>query len=108
MAQVSAVILLHTGSGPRHFDLIIGQGRRCPTLRIEPQGRQWQISWANPHRRWYLSYRGPVSGGRGRVQRAWSGPVSWSSDRILLPGCELQLRRKSVVPSRGLRKLLIA
>ncbi|MFB3893913.1 MAG: hypothetical protein ACE15C_18030 [Phycisphaerae bacterium] len=80
------VILLHTGHGPAHYDLMIENGPALAT---------WQFA-ANPlglvggyaeapavnelagrrlpdHRLAYLDYEGPVSGGRGEVKRVERG-----------------------------------
>lgn len=65
----AAAMLLHVGSGPRHHDLVLGGGARCPTLRLE--GRAWR--WQEPHRRRYLAVAGALGPGRGRIERCWRG-----------------------------------
>jgi len=73
------VVLHHTGHGSAHFDLLFedaddpGGGLttfRCP--RWPPAvGDAWEE--LPPHRRAYLTYEGPVSGGRGEVRRIDAG-----------------------------------
>ena len=81
-----AVLLAHDHPEP-HLDLIIAHGRRCPTLRIDARG----ATWAAPHRRHYLTYRGPVPGGRGRVAPVWRGWVVVTA-REVRP-CDAPVRR---------------
>ena len=77
-APLRFVVLHHTGLGEPHYDLM-----------LEPeQGANALLSWRIPawplqegapltrlpsHRRAYLDYEGPVSGGRGHVQRVAAG-----------------------------------
>lgn len=71
------VVLHHTGVEQSHFDLLIEHG---------PDGllAAWRCAqWPPPagaafeplpdHRRIYLDYQGPISGGRGEVRRVASG-----------------------------------
>lgn len=106
MQRAPAALLCHRGAGPLHFDLIIGRGRRCPTLRLAIARRELQLSWSQPHRRHYLTYRGPVSGGRGVVVRRWYGRVRWTRDLVDMGLFRLQLKRLSVVPTARLQTLL--
>ena len=106
MQRAPAALLCHRGSGPVHFDLILGRGRRCPTLRLERVRRQLRLSWSAPHRRYYLSYSGPVSGGRGVVARRWYGDVRWTRDWVDMGLFRLHLKRLSVVPTVRLQTLL--
>lgn len=71
------VVLLHEGFGQAHYDIM---------LELEPGAKL--ATWQSPawpitartvtrrlpdHRREYLEYEGPVSGGRGRVRRISGG-----------------------------------
>jgi hypothetical protein len=106
MQRALAALLCHRGAGPLHFDLIIGHGRRCPTLRLAVAKRDLRMSWSAPHRRHYLTYRGPVSGGRGVVARRWYGTVRWNRVLVEMGPFRLQLKRLSVVPTSRLQTLL--
>jgi hypothetical protein len=85
--QVRYVVLHHAGFGVTHFDLMI---------ETEP-GAERLLTWRTPvwplvvgtkltplgeHRREYLDYEGPISGGRGIVQRIASGccEISFEGD----------------------------
>ncbi len=108
MRHHQAAIIGHVGYGPRHADVIIGAGRRCPTIHLECRGRRIAWSWTQPHRRHYLTFAGPVSGQRGVVFRLWYGQVHWTPWRIHGVGLDLQVGRKSVVPKGVWRKLRIS
>src|SRR5262245_20434688 len=65
------VILDHDYPFP-HLDFMIEWGERLRTWRLlgEPApGRTLSAAAIGDHRKDYLDYTGPVSGGRGRVQR---------------------------------------
>ena len=80
MQVMRASLLLHRGYGARHGDLILETGARCLTLRISCQQGRWRVAIAEPHRRRYLTYRGPLSGGCGIVDVLWSGTLDgWCS-----------------------------
>jgi hypothetical protein len=86
---------------PSHWDLMLDDGdilltwrlMELPTERGEPVAA---VKLAD-HRREYLSYEGPVSGGRGEVRRADEGEFAWvlrEAERVeidasgeLLGGC---------------------
>ena len=106
MQRAPAALLCHRGLGRAHFDLIIGRGRCCPTLRLEIVRRHVRLSWSTPHRRHYLTYRGPVAGARGVVARCWYGHVRWTRDLVEMGSFRLHLKRLSVVPSARLQTLL--
>lgn len=83
------VILLHTGCGEDHFDLMLdpGQGRRLATWRcgvgclsLRP-GEAAVVRRLADHRRAYLTYEGPVSGGRGMVRRVARGTYETLDDQ---------------------------
>jgi hypothetical protein len=65
-------VLTHDWPTP-HFDLVLEGVGLCPTWRLaaEPQGEVPAERIAD-HRKEYLEYEGPVSGGRGTVTR-WDG-----------------------------------
>ena len=78
----SFVIILHTGCGPEHYDLMLEMleaGEALATWRIERDcldlrpGEALAARKLPDHRRAYLSHQGPVSGGRGRVTRVHAG-----------------------------------
>jgi hypothetical protein len=56
------------GAGPLHYDVIIGTGARCLTWRFERHARGWRGQQITDHRRRYLTWSGPLSGGRGVVR----------------------------------------
>lgn len=77
------VVLHHTGHGEAHFDLM---------LETEPERALWtfrapdwpirsrvELAPLPDHRRAYLEYEGPVSGGRGQVRRVEAGRLADSS-----------------------------
>ena len=73
------VILLHTGPGADHYDLMLADGAALATWRLEsdpaalPVDGQMPAAQLPPHRLAYLDYEGPVSGGRGQVRRVARG-----------------------------------
>ncbi len=73
------VILVHSGCGRAHFDLMIQSGPALATwqcavspIDIGPSGQIPATKLAD-HRLAYLTYEGPVSRNRGQVQRLDSG-----------------------------------
>ena len=92
----SFVIILHTGHGPEHYDLMLEMleaGEALATWRLERDCLDLRPSEAlaarklPDHRRAYLSYQGPVSGGRGRVTRVHAGTyetLDRRSDRLVV------------------------
>jgi hypothetical protein len=107
MARVHATLLEHRGHGPRHYDLVLGTGKRCRTVRLERRRGRWGATPAAPHRRRYLTYRGPVPGGRGSVLQIWHGSArGWCSATgqhwILEPKSFLHSDLRSILrPSPG-------
>ena len=75
------VVLHHTGVIPEHWDLMIAiPGKdRLATWRIDKPPGIWDTSSdlrperIDDHRMAYLTYEGPVSGGRGEVRRVAKG-----------------------------------
>ena len=69
------VIHLHTGYGPAHYDLMVEQEEALATWQLSGSPGELQPGDACParrlpdHRKAYLTYEGPVSRGRGEVER---------------------------------------
>ena len=110
MPVIRASLLLHRGYGARHGDLILQTGARCFTLRIDAQQGRWRVAIAEPHRRRYLTYRGPLSGSRGVVEVLWTGTLDgWCSVAgqhwRLYPNAFFmsQLRRLNLVAAVGIQ-----
>ncbi len=70
-----ARLLLHRGHGPLHWDLVVSAGANLVTLRLERNHGGWRVRWQPPHRRRYMTYAGPIPGGRGTVSQQWAGLV---------------------------------
>jgi hypothetical protein len=91
------VVLHHTGVEKPHFDLMFEStdGEALTTLRCSmwPITDTTHLQRLPDHRRAYLEYEGPVSGGRGEVRRIASGTCAverqWlifeTGQRIRLP-----------------------
>lgn len=90
-----AVLLRHECGAQSHYDLMIedpsappGRGRLLTWRSTEPSWRWVELGRVDleaiePHRRDYLMYQGPLSGGRGSVSRVDEGTVAirdWSAD----------------------------
>lgn len=105
---LACAILLHTpppGAAWRaHFDFLVEPPEPFPgadagrlwTARMDLSPAEWAKAGTfplvalPPHRRDYLTYEGPVSGGRGNVKRVDAGEAAakfWTADAI-----ELELR----------------
>ena len=70
------VVLHHTGHGEPHYDLMIGPADGpLVTFRLPawPVASRVTIEPLPDHRAHYLTYEGPVSGGRGEVRRVEAG-----------------------------------
>ncbi|MFW5859371.1 MAG: hypothetical protein ACOCYP_05050 [Planctomycetota bacterium] len=93
MHQRPGALLQHCDPRGPHIDLIIAAGACCAALSLLPPLRAGRVAacWLPPHRRRYLGYAGPVSGGRGRVERLWRGQLWWwrrpGGQVFDLPGC---------------------
>jgi len=67
------VIQIHSGYGPTHYDFMIEAGEALATWQLAESPAGLTAGTAMParrladHRREYLTYEGPVSRGRGRV-----------------------------------------
>jgi hypothetical protein len=88
MLRVPTALLLHQTPAGRHHDWLVG----CPcyhsdpgsplwTARVRPSSQHWHdlgqldLALLAPHRRAYLDYQGPISGGRGSVLRVDRGEL---------------------------------
>ena len=73
------VILLHTGHGAAHHDLMLPHGAALATWQLPADpaglaaGEELGAVRLADHRPAYLTYEGPVSRGRGTVQRTDRG-----------------------------------
>ena len=87
----SCVLLRHTlADGSRHFDWLIerpGDPSEHRLIAFRTDRRPDQTDAAGfsaerlaDHRAHYLSYEGPISGGRGSVARVWSSPCVVRAD----------------------------
>lgn len=102
MQPLRTAILEHTTATGVHHDWLIEDPRlpnlKAPdaklwTARVTPPPQDWpmlkriDLTTIAPHRRDYLTYQGPIAGGRGRVRRIASGicfTTLWANDRIVL------------------------
>jgi len=91
------VILRHEVNGGSHFDLLLELASQ--ELLRALQLASWPLAVGEscpapvlpPHRRIYLDYQGPISGGRGSVTRIDAGTWSGDAGRIVLSnGCRLE------------------
>jgi len=72
-------VTLHSGHGATHYDLMLERGESLVTWRLGraptvlAPGEALPAEALPDHRRAYLTYEGPVSGGRGEVTRLDGG-----------------------------------
>jgi hypothetical protein len=78
--RVRYVVLHHTGVVPEHYDLMVSLpgAEKLLTWRVLTAPETWgrdrpAMERLADHRMAYLTYEGPVSGGRGRVKRVAEG-----------------------------------
>ena len=94
------VIQIHTGFGPVHYDLMLDRGESLATWQLSASpvdlaaGGQLPARRLADHRRAYLTYEGPLSGGRGQVaivDRGTYEPRSIRKDRwrVQLTGSQI-------------------
>ena len=99
MLDVPTALLLHRTPTGCHHDWLVGTPEyRCEpgsglwTARVGPASHDWcrlrrfDMAELPPHRRAYLDYQGPISGGRGtvvRIDRGWVVIRQWARDRIV-------------------------
>ena len=78
------VVLRHDGIDNPHFDVMweSSPGSALVTIRTEewPMREPARFERVGDHRREYLEYEGPVSGGRGHVRRVARGTCRHQSD----------------------------
>ena len=73
------VIQIHSGYGEKHFDMMLASGEALATWQLAaspadlPVGAPLPARRLADHRSEYLTYEGPVSRGRGRVDILDSG-----------------------------------
>jgi len=73
-----------------HWDLMVEAGEVLRTWRLlqEPGlGKEVDAEPIGDHRKAYLAYEGPVSGGRGSVRRWDAGTIEWlvnGAERIVV------------------------
>lgn len=102
MHALRTAVLEHTTDHGVHHDWLIedpalpdphAPGARLWTARVPAPPCDWprcmrlELEVIPPHRRAYLDYQGPISGGRGRVRRVAAGlctPLLWTGGRILI------------------------
>lgn len=72
MLPLQYVVLRHEGIADPHYDLMVetSSGSALATFRIDrwPVAEGDALSRIGDHRRDYLNYEGPISGGRGSVR----------------------------------------
>jgi hypothetical protein len=87
------VIILHTGCGPEHYDLMLEAGESLATWQLQGDclslrpGDSLTARKLPDHRLAYLSYQGPVGGGRGQVRSIHTGTyetLDRGSDRLVV------------------------
>ena len=99
-AKLPTVLLEHRTADTMHHDWLLADPRladqpdaRLFTARLEPHSRAWAArgSWMleqiKPHRRLYLTYQGPLSGGRGHVRQVdagWFSPLHWCDEHMVI------------------------
>lgn len=83
------VLLHHQDAHDSHYDLMLQDGVRLLTWRLDSvphPGTEQTAERIADHRLVYLDYEGPISGGRGEVRRIDAGryeSVRWSEGEIL-------------------------
>jgi len=89
------VLLRHTAPQGVHHDWLIARPGcdRLWTARVQPSSADWArltsftLTRLPPHRRLYLTYEGPLTDGRGHVERVDEGTVhilDWQDHTIRL------------------------
>ena len=85
MLPLRYVILCHEGIEDPHFDLMFEWEAGSPLMSVRldewPPTPRTVMERVPHHRRAYLEYEGPVSGGRGQVRRVAGGTCSVEMDR---------------------------
>ncbi len=102
-------VLLHHITGNLHYDLMIDNGESLDTWQIDEgkfplliSGKTVTARLLEPHRRVFLDYEGPVSEGRGRVERYDRGEyILLLREKNLL---SLMLKGESLIGNMEIRK----
>ncbi len=103
MQSLPTVLLRHTTRAGGHYDWLLADPLDPTgllwTARCDLPSEQWlgartfAMKPIQPHRRVYLTYEGPISGGRGSARRVDEGtfvPRLWTASRIVI---DVNLRR---------------
>ncbi len=97
----------HTGAKEGdHFDLLLERDEALRTFRLRAAAFQEpQEAVAMPdHRKLYLDYEGPITGGRGRVRVVETGTYEtdeWSDERIQVAVFGRRIRTRLSLTRRG-------
>jgi hypothetical protein len=98
---VPRFVILEHDFPARHWDFMLESGDVLKTWRLAEPPRPGAAVAAEPsfdHRRAYLDYEGPVSGGRGTVARWDAGTFSWEETAgdvaVRLEGARLRGRAR--------------
>ena len=96
MLKLPTVLLRHDQRDGVHYDWLIADPSdidgRLWTARVALPSTQWldmarfDLDWIESHRRWYLTWQGPIGNGRGSVVRVDEGevvPRMWNDRRIV-------------------------
>jgi len=81
------VIQIHSGYGQLHYDFMLGRGAVLATWQLASRPESLAVGEAaaakriQDHRAAYLTYEGPVSGGRGQVSILDAGTYESLADR---------------------------
>ncbi len=73
-------VILEHDHPTRHWDFMLEAGAVLRSWRLESPPDPGKLTAATPsfdHRPIYLDYEGPISGGRGQVQRWDAGSFTW-------------------------------
>jgi hypothetical protein len=76
-------VILEHDHPVKHWDLMLEQGEVLRTWRLAAcpvPGMPVSAQASFDHRRSYLDYEGPISGGRGQVLRWDAGEFAWLED----------------------------
>lgn len=82
------VILHHRQEGSEHWDLMLERGEVLWTWRLDrdpldPRNYPIPAERIGDHRKAYLTYEGPISGGRGTVRRVDQGTYTSAAEHPL-------------------------
>ena len=90
------VVLHHAGHGEPHYDLMldVSPDSDLRTWRVYhwPPMAMTRVVRLSDHRRRYLTYEGPISGGRGEVRRVERGQAVLMENRITCTSTERLVR----------------